>query len=106
GSAPRRGGPGGREVPPPNDSVPRATEGLMTVHESVDRDAEMNAGPGGLDSGSGLVPDSDKGDKTDLRDAGSSQRIDTLFRSLTVAAGAVIVALIALIGIVLVTQAT
>ena len=78
----------------------------MTVHESVDRDAEMNAGPGGLDSGSGLVPDSDKGDKTDLRDAGSSQRIDTLFRSLTVAAGAVIVALIALIGIVLVTQAT
>lgn len=78
----------------------------MTVHESVDRDAEKNAAPGDLDSGSGLTPDSDRGNNTDLRDAKSSQKVDTLFRSLTVAAGAVIVALIALIGVVLVTQAT
>ncbi|MBM7229774.1 phosphate ABC transporter permease subunit PstC [Dietzia sp. HMSC21D01] len=41
-----------------------------------------------------------------MRDAGSSQRIDAIFRGLTVFAGAVIVALIALIGIVLVMQAT
>ncbi|AWH93723.1 phosphate ABC transporter permease subunit PstC [Dietzia lutea] len=41
-----------------------------------------------------------------MRDAGASQRIDAIFRGLTVFAGAVIVALIALIGIVLVMQAT
>ena len=79
----------------------------MTVHESVDRDADKNAaGSGDSDSGSGLVSGSDAGGTTDLRDAKSSQKVDAVFRSLTVAAGAVIVALIALIGIVLVTQAT
>lgn len=78
----------------------------MTVHESVNRDADKNdADSGVLSSGAGLVPDSDAGGESDLRDAKSSQKFDTIFRSLTVAAGAVIVALIALIGIVLVTQA-
>ncbi|OAH60065.1 phosphate ABC transporter permease [Dietzia cinnamea] len=41
-----------------------------------------------------------------MRDAGSSKKVDSIFRGLTVSAGAVIVALIALIGIVLVMQAT
>lgn len=78
----------------------------MTVHESVNRDADKNdADSGVFSSGDGLVPDSDAGGESDLRDAKSSQKFDTIFRSLTVAAGAVIVALIALIGIVLVTQA-
>lgn len=78
----------------------------MTVHESVDHDAGKNiAGDGGSTSGSGLTPDSDKGTASDLRDAKSSQKVDTIFRSLTVAAGAVIVTLIALIGITLVAQA-
>ena len=79
----------------------------MTVHESVDRDADTNsAGSGALNPGSGLAPNSDTGGDTSLLDAKSSKKWDTVFRSLTVAAGAVIVALIALIGIVLVTQAT
>lgn len=79
----------------------------MTVHESVDRDADKNsAGSGALNPGSGLAPNSDTGVDTSLLDAKSSKKWDTVFRSLTVAAGAVIVALIALIGIVLVTQAT
>ena len=78
----------------------------MTVHESVDHDAGKNsATDGGLTSGSGLAPDSDASTVSDLHDGKSSQKVDTIFRSLTVAAGGMIVALIALIGIVLVTQA-
>ncbi|MGN0100471.1 MAG: phosphate ABC transporter permease subunit PstC [Dietzia sp.] len=78
----------------------------MTVHESVDRDAGKNSSSGEPADGTGLVSDADKGGGSGLRDAGSSQRIDAIFRGLTVSAGAVIVALIALIGIVLVMQAT
>ena len=65
----------------------------MTVHESVNRDADKNdADSGVFSSGDGLVPDSDAGGESDLRDAKSSQKFDTIFRSLTVAAGAVIAA--------------
>ncbi|MFN3338634.1 MAG: phosphate ABC transporter permease subunit PstC [Dietzia sp.] len=79
----------------------------MTVHESVDRDADQKAGQsGGLSDGTGLAPDPDKGGKGDLLDAKSSQQADAIFRGVTVAAGAVIVALIGLIAIVLVMQAT
>ena len=78
----------------------------MTVHESVDRDARENAGrPGGLPDGTGSVSAADNGGEGGLLEAKSSQKADALFRSVTVAAGAVIVALIALIGIVLVMQA-
>lgn len=79
----------------------------MTVHESVDRDADQNTGQsGGPSDGHGLVPDPEKVAKGDLRDAKSSQKADAIFRGVTVAAGAVIVALIGLIAIVLVMQAT
>ncbi|UVE95304.1 phosphate ABC transporter permease subunit PstC [Dietzia sp. B32] len=77
----------------------------MTVHESVDRDAGENATSGDPRDGTGRVSGADGGGGG-LHDARSSQRIDSLFRGLTVAAGGVIVALIALIGIVLVMQAT
>ncbi|HMT48886.1 phosphate ABC transporter permease subunit PstC [Dietzia sp. UBA5065] len=78
----------------------------MTVHESVDRDADENAGKSGMPAGAGPVPGADTGGGEDLREARSSQKTDALFRGVTVAAGGVIVALIALIGIVLVIQAT
>ncbi|MEH6820428.1 MAG: phosphate ABC transporter permease subunit PstC [Dietzia psychralcaliphila] len=79
----------------------------MTVHESVDRDADQNTvQSGGLSDGPGLVRDPEKVAKGDLRDAKSSQKADAIFRGVTVAAGAVIVALIGLIAIVLVMQAT
>ena len=79
----------------------------MTVHESVDRHADRNTGQsGGPSDGTGLVPDPEKVAKGDLRDAKSSQKADAIFRGVTVAAGAVIVALIGLIAIVLVMQAT
>ncbi|AWH97182.1 phosphate ABC transporter permease subunit PstC [Dietzia psychralcaliphila] len=52
------------------------------------------------------MPDPEKVAKGDLRDAKSSQKADAIFRGVTVAAGAVIVALIGLIAIVLVMQAT
>ncbi|MCT2062423.1 phosphate ABC transporter permease subunit PstC [Dietzia cinnamea] len=77
----------------------------MTVHESVDRDAGKNSSSGGPADGTAPASDADTGGGSGLRDAGSSQRIDAIFRGLTVFAGAVIVALIALIGIVLVLQA-
>lgn len=77
----------------------------MTVHESVDRDAENNSGkPGGLPDGPAEETTGDGGGGG-LLQAGSSQQADALFRSVTVAAGGVIVGLIALIGIVLVMQA-
>ncbi|GAA1051627.1 phosphate ABC transporter permease subunit PstC [Dietzia natronolimnaea] len=79
----------------------------MTVHESVDRHADRNTGQsGGLPGSSGSVPDTEKGAKGDLLEGRSSQKADAVFRGVTVAAGAVIVALIALIAIVLVMQAT
>ena len=52
------------------------------------------------------MPDTEKGAKGDLLEGRSSQKADAVFRGVTVAAGAVIVALIALIAIVLVMQAT
>ncbi|NLD84613.1 MAG: phosphate ABC transporter permease subunit PstC [Actinomycetales bacterium] len=77
----------------------------MTVHESVDRDADKNAAvSGGSASGAGLGSGSDSTGSTGLLEAKSSTKWDSVFRSVTVAAGAVIVTLIALIGIVLVTQ--
>lgn len=79
----------------------------MTVHESVDRDADKNSGATGeLSDGTDLMPGGGKGGTHDLRDAKSSRGVDSLFRGMTVAAGGVIVALIAMIGIVLVMQAT
>ena len=79
----------------------------MTVHEPVDRDSEKNAGQsGGLAGAAGLVSDAPSGPGGDLTDLKSSRRADAVFRGLTVAAGAVVVALIALIGVVLVMQAT
>lgn len=78
----------------------------MTVHEPVDRDAGENSSSGGPADGTGAASDADTGGGGGLRDAGSSQRIDAIFRGLTVSAGAVIVALIVLIGTVLVMQAT
>lgn len=78
----------------------------MTVHESVDRDAEKNAGSSsGFPDGARSAPDAGGGIEGDLRDVKSSQKADAIFRGVTVAAGGVIVALIALIGIVLVMQA-
>lgn len=77
----------------------------MTVHESVDRDADKNAATtGATSSGSGPAQDSDAAGGASLLDAKSSQRKDAIFRGVTVAAGAVIVALIGMIGIVLVAQ--
>ncbi|MBB1031865.1 phosphate ABC transporter permease subunit PstC [Dietzia sp. SLG310A2-38A2] len=79
----------------------------MTVHESVDRHADRNTGQsGGLTGSTGSVPDPEKVAKGDLLEGKSSQKADAVFRGVTVAAGAVIVALIALIAIVLVMQAT
>ena len=79
----------------------------MTVHEPVDRDSDENAGrSGGSGGAAGLVTRASSGPGGDLRDLKSSKRADAVFRGLTVAAGAVVVALIALIGIVLVMQAT
>ena len=79
----------------------------MTVYEPVDRDSDENAGKsGGSGSAAGLGTQSSSGPGGDLRDLKSSKRADAVFRGLTVAAGAVVVALIALIGIVLVMQAT
>ena len=79
----------------------------MTVHEPVDRDSDENAGKsGGSGSAAGLGTQSSSGPGGDLRDLKSSKRADAVFRGLTVAAGAVVVALIALIGIVLVMPAT
>ncbi|KAA0916482.1 phosphate ABC transporter permease subunit PstC [Dietzia sp. ANT_WB102] len=77
----------------------------MTVHEPVDRDAGGNAASGEIKDGTSLVYDRNQDGGGGLRDAGSSRKIDPIFRGVTVAAGAVIVALIALIGIVLVLQA-
>ena len=77
----------------------------MTVHESVDRDAETNGGgTAGNPDGTAAVPGSGGGG--DLLGMKSSKTTDAVFRSITVAAGGVIVALIAMIGIVLVAQAT
>lgn len=77
----------------------------MTVHESVDRDADKNAATtGATSSGSGPAQDSDAAGGASLLDAKSSQHKDAIFRGVTVAAGAVIVALIGMIGIVLVAQ--
>lgn len=77
----------------------------MTVHESVDRDADKNAATtGATSSGSGPAQDSDAAGGASLLDAKSSQQKDAIFRGVTVAAGAVIVALIGMIGIVLVAQ--
>ena len=77
----------------------------MTVHESVDRDADKNAAKtGATSSGSGPAQDSDAAGGASLLDAKSSQQKDAIFRGVTVAAGAVIVALIGMIGIVLVAQ--
>ena len=77
----------------------------MTVHESVDRDADKNAATTGATSpGSGPAQDSDAAGGASLLDAKSSQQKDAIFRGVTVAAGAVIVALIGMIGIVLVAQ--
>ena len=79
----------------------------MTVHEPVDRDAEKNAGASGGSAGAaGQTSATAPGRGGDLRDLKSSQRADTIFRGLTVAAGGIVVALIALIGVVLVMQAT
>ena len=73
----------------------------MTVHESVDRDADSNAAgnPDGTATGPG------SGDRGDLLGMKTSRTTDAVFRSVTVAAGGTIVALIALIGVVLVAQA-
>lgn len=78
----------------------------MTVHESVDRDAGKNSSSGEPADGTVPVSGADSSGGGGLRDAGSSKKVDSIFRGLTVSAGAVIVALIALIGIVLVMQAT
>lgn len=77
----------------------------MTVHESVDRDPGENASSGEFRDGAHADVGPDHGGGTGLRDTGSSRRMDPLFRGLTVGAGAAIVTLIALIGIVLVMQA-
>ncbi|MFL0580072.1 phosphate ABC transporter permease subunit PstC [Dietzia sp. 179-F 9C3 NHS] len=78
----------------------------MTVHESVGSDAETKTGSSDGSSGAtGLVPDKSTGSARDLREAKSSQKVDVLFKSATVAAGASIVALIGLIAVVLVLQA-
>jgi phosphate transport system permease protein len=78
----------------------------MTVHESVDHAADRNAsGSAGSAGGTGLTPSSDKGNARDLRTAKSNPKTDAIFRGVTVAAGGIIVALIALIAIVLVLQA-
>lgn len=77
----------------------------MTVHESVDRDSGGNAASGELEDGAGAVPGTETTGGGGLSDVGASRKVDSVFRGLTVAAGAVIVALIALIGIVLVVQA-
>ena len=76
----------------------------MTVHEPVDRDADTNAGgTAGPLNGTAAVPDARAGG--DLFEMESSRTTDAVFRSITVAAGGVIVALIAMIGFVLVAQA-
>lgn len=77
----------------------------MTVHEPVDRDAGGNAASGEIKDGTSLVLGRNQDGGDGLRDAGSSRKIDPIFRGVTVAAGGVIVALIALIGVVLVLQA-
>lgn len=78
----------------------------MTVHESVDRDADTNAGDSaGSPDGSKPAADANTGGATGLLDMKSSKAADGLFRGVTVAAGGVIVGLIALIGIILVVQA-
>jgi phosphate transport system permease protein len=77
----------------------------MTVHESVDRDADENAARTGGLAGGEPTPRAGLGGEGDLSDAGSSRKADAVFRSITVAAGGIIVALIAMIGIVLVMQA-
>lgn len=76
----------------------------MTVNESVGRDTTTGAGTAGSAAVPATSPDGTK-PATDLTSGKSSQGADNLFRGLTVAAGAVIVALIALIAIVLVWQA-
>jgi len=78
----------------------------MTVHDSVERDVDKTAGRRGEWSeddhpGAGGRGDGPRG----LLTNGSSRNIDSVFRSVTVTAGAIIVGLIALIGIVLVLQA-
>lgn len=79
----------------------------MTVHESVDRDADTNAGnSAGSPDGRKSAADANTGGATGLLDMKSSKAADGLFRGVTVAAGGVIVGLIALIGIILVVQAT
>lgn len=77
----------------------------MTVHEPLDRDAAEAGRPGGPSGGTGTAPDPRQDTATDLRGGGASRTADTVFRSATVAAGGVIVGLIALIGVVLVMQA-
>lgn len=78
----------------------------MTVHESVDRHADRSTGQsGGLSGSTGSESSPEKDAKSDLLTGRSSRGADAVFRSATVAAGGVIVALIALIAIVLVMQA-
>lgn len=76
----------------------------MTVHDAADRTARMGTSAeddrAQSDPGAGAPGASD-----DLLTGRSSRGADRLFRGLTVAAGAIIVALIALIAIVLVVQA-
>ena len=74
----------------------------MTDHESVDRDADPNA-TGSFSDGTAAGPGS--GGSGDLLGMKTSRTTDAVFRSVTVAAGGTIVALIALIGVVLVAQA-
>src|SRR5699024_9086801 len=79
----------------------------MTVHESVGSDADSETGsPGGRTEGRAADPHRGGGNSVDLLEMQSAQQVDLVVRSVTVAAGGVIVGLIALIGIVLVAQAT
>lgn len=79
----------------------------MTVHESVGSDADSETGsPGGRTEGRAADPHRGGGNSVDLLEMKSAKKVDLVFRSVTVAAGGVIVGLIALIGIVLVAQAT
>ena len=78
----------------------------MTVHSSVGRDTEQGAGNTVPDSTADRITSTPGApDGPELSSGKSSQGADKLFRGITVTAGAVIVALIALIAVVLLMQA-
>ncbi|MDX2356857.1 phosphate ABC transporter permease subunit PstC [Dietzia sp. PP-33] len=80
----------------------------MTVYESVGASSNVDqnaASTGGSLDGADPARETSKGEGRGLEDSGSSKRADKVFRSVTVAAGAVICALIASIAVVLVWQA-